>query len=314
MPARKNNREQQTQSTGASRPRRERPGTYFVSDRFNQEEVLRVQVQDQLVTARMGGVLPEQSDPAAFQRILDVGCGSGDWLIETAKQYPRSMVLIGVDVSEKMVDYARERAMQEQVEDRVEFHVMDALRKLEFPQSFFDLINQRFGASWLRTWDWTNLLSEYLRVARPGAVIRVTEAENVGSNSPALTRFSEILLQAFHQSGHTFTPEKAGVTKELADLLRRHRLEQVQARHYALEYRAGEPEWERFVADMQHLFQTMLPFAQKWLRVPGDYDALCQQALVEMQEPDFVANGNLLTAWGIVPADKDQVNLRPEQR
>jgi hypothetical protein len=35
----------------------------------------------------------------------------------------------------------------------------------------------------------------------------------------------------------------------------------------------------------------------KWLRVV-DYEKLCQQALDEMQQPDFVGTWKLLTIWG----------------
>jgi hypothetical protein len=38
-----------------------------------------------------------------------------------------------------------------------------------------------------------------------------------------------------------------------------------------------------------------LSFYQKWTRVPDDY----QQALKEMQVPDFVATWTWLTVWGI---------------
>src|ERR1700738_4226976 len=112
--------------------RRAHPDTYFVQDRSNQEDLLRVQVQDQMITSGMGGVLPEQPDPTIFKRVLDVGCGTGNWLIEAAKTYPTMSLLIGIDISAKMVEFAREQAVIQQVSDRVEFHTMDALRLLEF--------------------------------------------------------------------------------------------------------------------------------------------------------------------------------------
>src|SRR5713101_6168760 len=141
-------------STPPTDPPREHPSTYFVQDRSNEEELIRVMIQDQLVTAGMGGVLPEQPDPTIFHRVLDVGCGTGGWLIEAAKTYPAMSLLVGVDVSGRMVEYARAQAEAQRVGDRVQFRTMDALRMLEFPTDSFDLVNQRFGTSYLRTWDW----------------------------------------------------------------------------------------------------------------------------------------------------------------
>lgn len=41
-----------------------------------------------------------------------------------------------------------------------------------------------------------------------------------------------------------------------------------------------------------------MPFLRKWTRVPDDYEAIYQQMLCEMQQPDFVATWGMLTAWG----------------
>ncbi len=283
-------------------PRREHPSTYFVQDRSSEDELTRLQLQDQQVTAGMGGVLPEQLDPANFQRVLDVGCGSGDWLIQAAKTYPSMSLLVGVDISSKIMEYAQAQAEAQGVSDRVQFRTMDALRMLEFPTDFFDLVNQRFGASFLRKWDWPKLLSEFRRVTRPGGVIRVTEGDMaMESPSPALTRLFEIMLNAFYQAGHLFTPGSKGVTGDLAPLLRQDGLEQVQTHTYTPEYRVGTPEGQRFYEDMRLLFRTMAPFLRKWTRVPDDYETIYQQALSEMQQPVFVARGNMLTAWGNNP-------------
>lgn len=286
-------------------PRREHPSTYFVQDRSNEEELTRLHIQDQMITQGMGGVLPEQPDPAIFQRVLDVGCGTGGWLIETAKIYPAISLLVGVDVSSRMLEYARAQAEAQQVSDRVQFRAMDALRMLEFPPDFFDLVNQRIGASYLRTSDWPKLLAEYQRVTRPGRVIRVTEGKIVfESNSPALTRLSEMVLDALYRAGHLFTPDRNGVTSELARLLRQYGLQNVQTRAYELEYSAGTAEGQLFYEDMSRVFRTVVPFLRKWSRVPDDYETIYQQALSEMQRPDFVATWGLLTAWGIKPVPK----------
>lgn len=285
-------------------PRSEHPSTYFVQNRANQEELNRLQLFDQQATTTMGGVLPEQTDRTLFPRVLDVGCGTGGWLIELAKTTPTCTLLAGVDTSLTFVKYARDQAEAEQVNDRVEFSVMDALRMLEFPDMFFDLVNHRSAASWLRTWDWRKLLQEYQRVCCPGGVVRITEPEwIIQSNSPAYLHLQEISLQAFYHAGHLFTPKNEGVTGELVGMLRQQGLQQIQTRASTHDYRADTLEGQRFAENIKLAFRNVLPFLHKWTRVPENYEDLYQQMLDETQRPDFVATWKLLTAWGIVPND-----------
>jgi len=285
----------------SSGPRREHPSTYFVQDRSNLEELTRLQIQDQQVTAGMGGVLPEQPDPAIFQRVLDVGCGTGGWLIEAAKTYPNMSLLVGVDISSKMVEYAQAQADAQRVSDRVHFRAMDALRMLEFPIDFFDMVNQRLGGGYLRTWDWPKLLQEYQRVTQPGGVIRITESDSSESSGPAITRFYQMINQAFYQAGHIFSHGKNGPGAELARLLSQYGLQNVQTRAHTLEYRAETHEGQLYYENTQHVFRTIQPFLRKWTRVPDDYETLYQQVLSEMQQSDCVATWRLFTAWGIKP-------------
>jgi ubiquinone/menaquinone biosynthesis C-methylase UbiE len=277
-------------------------GTYFVEDRQNQREMLRLIIQDQMVTRAMGGTLPEQPDPAAFQRVLDIGCGTGGWLLELAETYP-TMSLFGVDINRNMIEYAREQALAHSVAERTEFRVMDALLILEFPPAYFDLVNLRFSISYMRTWDWPKMLSELLRVTRPGGVIRITDNDILHqSNSPALTQLDEIAICALYRAGHLFTQEGTGLIAHLASQLKQHGCQQVQTRPYALEFHAGTEAGQAYYEDMAHVFQTTRPFIRKWGCAPDDYDAIYQRALQEMQQPDFHSTWNLLTAWGRVPA------------
>ncbi len=282
--------------------RGEPASTYFVPDRSYKEELLRLQTQDQMLTAGMGGVLPEQPDPTIFQRVLDVGCGTGGWLIETARTYPSIPVLVGIDVSERFVKYAQAQAQAQGVGDRVEFRVMDALRRLEFPTHYFDLVNHRLGISYLRTWDWPQLLLEYQRVARQGGIIRITECNFPESNSVALTRLNNLFLRAQSQAGHMFVPDDSyGLINELVPLCERFGLENIQVVLHTLEYRAGTPEGKSFIEDETYLFRVLLPFLRKWSHLPDDYEEIYQQAVTEMQRSDFAATWKMLTVWGVNP-------------
>lgn len=287
--------------------RNEHPSTYVVQDRSNQDELIRLHVQDQMLTASQGGVLPEQLDPRPFEQVLDVGCGTGGWLIEAARTYPTMKHLVGVDASRRFVAYARTQAQAAQVQDRVEFHVMDALRMLEFPSGSFDLVNQRLGQSWLRAWDWPKLLQEYQRVVRSGGIIRVVESGEIKTASPALARFSDLVLAAMYHSGHLFTPDWAtGITGQLPHLLRQHGLHQVQTSEAVLEYRAGTPSGQAYREDVRHALRTLRPFIEKWTHVPSDYEILCSQVESELGQPEFVASLHVLTAWGVRQPQPDE--------
>src|SRR5205807_7694010 len=99
---------------------------------------------------------------------------------------------------------------------------------------------------------------------------------------------------------------RLGIIHELVPLLLRLGLQDVQTHAYTLEYRAGTPEWRLFFEDMKRIMQTFSPFARKWGQAPevmasGDAEDLIQQAICDMQHPDFVATWHLLTAWGTKP-------------
>lgn len=273
--------------------------TYIVFDRNSKEEHQRLTVQDQMITTAMGGVLPYLPDPLRFKRVLDVGCGTGNWLIEVAKTYPDMQKLIGIDISKPMVEYAREQARAHSIADLVEFPVMDALLILEFPADFFDLVNLRFGTGFMRIWDWPKLLSEMQRICRPGGVIRITDGELINpSNSSALTQLFEMFQLGLFRSGRLFENHPAGLTSHLPELLTRHGIQLVQTKVYALPFRAGTPEGHAYAEDMMHAFRTGRPFMARWGCISDDFDTLYQQALSDMQQPDFCATWNLLTAWG----------------
>lgn len=298
--------EKNRMSTPLEPEKNERQSTYFVQDRRNKEEQARLTIQDKMLTASMGGVLPEQTDPTSFRHVLDVACGTGGWAIEVAKKYP-AMSLTGIDISDKMIAYANERAKVEQVAERVSFRVMDTLRALEFPPDSFDLVNLRLAVSFVRTWDWPQVLNEFERITRNGGIIRLTEGD-VGetSNSEALTSLGHILLQGFYNAGNFFTDQRDGLTSELVPLMTRRGLSNVQTREHILTYHAGTLAGQYFAEDMQHLFRTLRPFLQKWARVPENYDELYQQALIDMQQPGFIFTWRFVTAWGMVNKRKQE--------
>ncbi len=279
-----------------SRP--ESPGLYVIREREGKKDLDQLYSHDQMITAGMGGVLPEQPALTEFQSALDVGCGTGSWLIETARTYSTLSKSVGIDKSERMIGYAHDQAAAQQVDDQLQFRTMEALSVLDFSPNSFDLVNQRLGGTYLRTWDWPSLLSELQRVTRRGGVIRITEADVVESNSPTLNYFNDLLMQALYQSGHFFTLEHNGVVPGVMSVMQQLGLQNIQTNDHTLHYRAGTPEGHSYYESMQYVFQAFQPFFRKWINSSDDFDTLKRRAQDEMQEPDFVASWKLTTIWG----------------
>jgi ubiquinone/menaquinone biosynthesis C-methylase UbiE len=256
----------------------------------------------------MGGVLPEQPDTSRFKRILDIGCGTGDWLIEAAKAYPALTKLYGIDNSSDLVNYARSQAEERGVQNghmeadpRLEFMVMDARRGLEFPTHSFDLVNIRYAESWIRTSDWPHMLPELLRVSKPGGVIRLTEGNFVQTSSPSFDRLNRLLVQSYHRAGHYFAADINGITNHLPELLKQHGVQNVQTRIHTFESRGDTPAGRELADDMRLGYRTVEPFIRQWADVPDDYEDIYERMVLEMRSPETVTVWRVLTAWGTTP-------------
>lgn len=287
-------------------------GTYFVQDRSNQEELKRLIVQERMITDAIG-LLPEQKDPNRFRRVLDIGCGPGGWILEMAQTYPQIKKLYGIDISSTIIHYAQKRAEEQQYpKEHVEFLVMDALLMLEFPEDFFDLVNLRCGVSFMRQWDWPKMFSEMHRVVKSQGTVRIVEAElGVESQSSALSTFWASFQRAFQRAGYLFEETPTGLIDRLSGLLLRYDFRNVESSKTPVEFRAGTEAGKALFEDTVHLFHTSRPFLQRYGCLPQDYDALCQQAIQDMQQPDFVAKCSYYTFCAKNPA---RTKIGPVQR
>ena len=67
--------------------------------------------------------------------VLVIGCGTGKSAVYLVRKY--GCRVVGIDISERMVELSKRRASKNGVEDRVEFKVADA-KALPFPDALFD--------------------------------------------------------------------------------------------------------------------------------------------------------------------------------
>jgi SAM-dependent methyltransferase len=102
--------------------------------------------------------------------VLDVGCGIGVGPSAIARAY--ACRVIGVDVSPLMIAWARRRAHDEGVEDRVRFVVADVLA-LPFDDDSFDVVLAESVLAFVG--DKERSISELVRVTRPGGYVGLNE-------------------------------------------------------------------------------------------------------------------------------------------
>lgn len=107
----------------------------------------------------------------AGQEVLYVGSGSGAAAVKIVREYECSV--IGIDLLDRMVDAAREKARVSGVEGRVEFRVADA-RDLPFEDGRFDVLLCESVNTFIPELE--KAASEYYRVVKPGGYVGLNEA------------------------------------------------------------------------------------------------------------------------------------------
>jgi arsenite methyltransferase len=130
--------------------------------------------------------------------VLDVGCGVGVTPCYIAKRY--GCRVVGVDISEGMIERSKERAKREGIADRVEFRPADA-QDLPFEDDLFDAVTTESVTAFPE--DKQRAVNEYVRVTKPGGYVGLNEStwlktppppelvawvsQDLGANAEALT-------------------------------------------------------------------------------------------------------------------------------
>lgn len=104
------------------------------------------------------------------KKILDIATGTGDFAIEALSLQPDE--IIGVDISEGMLEVGRKKIKRMKLEDKIKLEMGDS-EKLLFDDNNFDAVIVSFGVR-----NFENLekgLGDMLRVLRPGGTALIIE-------------------------------------------------------------------------------------------------------------------------------------------
>lgn len=124
----------------------------------------------------------------AGEKILEVGFGTGHSLIKLAQAVGPMGKVLGIDLSEKMVQVAHERARQEGLDSRIEFACGDALH-LPYASETLDGIFMSFTLELFDTPDIPQALAECRRVLKEGGRLVVVGMSRIQPDGVMTTIF-----------------------------------------------------------------------------------------------------------------------------
>ncbi|EIW67926.1 hypothetical protein TREMEDRAFT_63814 [Tremella mesenterica DSM 1558] len=147
------------------------------------------------------------------RRGLDVGCGTGVWVIEMAREFDKAE-WVGVDLAPIQTD--------SDLPDNLTFIHEDAVRGLPYPDEYFDLIHCRVLYMGIR--NWKDLVDEVARLLRPGGMAVFVEVEGRWSLhektreeeikiAPGFSKFCDYLAMATEKRGLDVDAAKTNIVK-----------------------------------------------------------------------------------------------------
>lgn len=243
-------------------------------------------------------LLPPYLDQNSIQKILDIGCGPGTWVLDAAFTLPDAR-LIGLDSSAPMVTYAEARACSEQREN-VSFQVADASERLPFSRETFDLVHLQLASSWVKDAVWLPLLREIQRVLRSGKYLMITESQLPETNSSALKQLNQILLTLMRhmQLGMCKQEDTAlGTPCALGSLLHQARFFAVKLEEVEINFSYRMPE--NRIRCFYNLFALFTQLREQvvcaGLASEAHYNCLLQQFPQEVRREDFFGCSKIYT-------------------
>jgi ubiquinone/menaquinone biosynthesis C-methylase UbiE len=136
------------------------------------------------VTNHLGGLsatkkLVELCRISREKSVLNVGCGVGVNSCYIAEKYGSGVM--GIDISQTMITKSRDRAKKKKLNDKVIFHIADAVN-LPFKNNSFDMVIAESVNSFIEERE--RAIDEYRRVCKSGGFVGLNEVIWIKDNAP----------------------------------------------------------------------------------------------------------------------------------
>lgn len=272
--------------------------TYFAP--IDEDEISRLEVMHGVLSGLFDRrlIFPPIRSP---RRVLDCGCGTGDWAMEVATQYPDSEVL-GIDISPHMIP--------ENPPDNMELQVDDLNGRFTFKPNHFDLVHSQMLAGGIHANRWRSYLRDIFRVLKPGGWCQMVEIyfnaqSDNGTLTPdhALSQWSRQYLESQEPHHDPRAP------LQMASWMRSAGFTEVESRLMTLPmcgWSSIPRDYEIGVSNRDNVSQllsslALYPFTQMLGMSFTDFQLLVAQARSEASNPAFKAYFPLYVCIGKKP-------------
>lgn len=248
----------------------------------------------------LGSLLPPVIDLSKVRKVLDVGCGNGEWARRLARANPQIHV-IGVDTSLRLIQEAVRQAEEERL-NSLSFYQFGTAQALHFPSESFDIVHVHSLASFISTAMWSKILDEMIRLLKIGGWLNIVDYEHGTTSSPAFNRLAAMGMAGVRALGGSLAPSSPtlGVAARLYGFLVDAGLIDVSYSVHALDFGVNNHPGTRaflddFVVDMINFKPFIL---QLGLLDSETFDALLAQTRHDLYQPDSCGYAYLISAVG----------------
>src|SRR5439155_17988485 len=124
-------------------------------------------------------------------KVLDVGCGTGQWAVDLCEQFPEALV-VGLDMEVRKPQRAA----------NYRFVRSNLLQGLPFQADRFDFVHQRLLGPGVPLKAWPEVVCDLVRVGRPGSWTEIVEGEfALEPAGPATAQLFDVARQLAGQMG-----------------------------------------------------------------------------------------------------------------
>ncbi|KAG1497984.1 hypothetical protein G6F46_006185 [Rhizopus delemar] len=205
-------------------------------------------------------------------KVLDVSAGPGWWILDMAKQYPKSH-FTATDVVIYPISHPPANC---------HFRLMDLSTGLAFPDNTFDYVTQHDALFKYNQSDWELMIPEIIRVTKPGGYIEFVEGgggiQDVGPNLSIWMMRLTVSLQT-RNINLKIASQLSSMIKEIENVT-----------HIESSHRSAPIGWYGKNGDimlecLQRLFDSIKPkLCEDWSMNIAKYDKMVQSAAIECRD------------------------------